>query len=29
MPTPVVHRVEGDTLVIAESDMLKGWRYFR
>jgi len=29
MPTPVEHRVEGDTLVIAENDVLQGWRYFR
>lgn len=28
-PVPLVHRVEGDTLVLAESDLLTGWRLFR
>lgn len=28
-PTPVTHRVDGDELIITESDMLEGWRYFR
>ena len=28
-PTAVDHRVEGDELVLLESDILKGWRYFR
>lgn len=28
-PVPVRHRVEGNTLVITESEMLAGWRYFR
>jgi uncharacterized membrane protein len=28
-PVPVEHRVEGSDLVIAENDILKGWRLFR
>lgn len=28
-PVPLEHRVEGDELVIAETDILKGWRLFR
>ncbi|HET9226983.1 MAG TPA: Fe-S-containing protein [Thermoanaerobaculia bacterium] len=28
-PIPVRHRVEGEELVIAEADMLEGWRLFR
>ena len=28
-PVPVKHRVEGDELIIAETAMLEGWRYFR
>jgi len=28
-PIPVAHRVDGDQLVLAESDILRGWRYFR
>ncbi|HVF59569.1 MAG TPA: Fe-S-containing protein [Thermoanaerobaculia bacterium] len=28
-PVPLVHRIEGDTLVLAESDLLAGWRLFR
>lgn len=28
-PVPVKHHLEGDELVIAERDMLEGWRYFR
>ena len=27
-PQPLRHRVEGQTLVLAESDVLTGWRYF-
>jgi|SRR5580693_286889 uncharacterized membrane protein len=27
-PVPLEHRVEGGELVIAEADVLKGWRYF-
>lgn len=29
MPIPLAHRVEGDTLVLREDDILAGWRYFR
>lgn len=28
-PVPLEHRVDGDELVIAEADILKGWRLFR
>ncbi len=28
-PVAVKHRVDGDMLLIAEADMLAGWRYFR
>jgi len=28
-PTPVRFRVEGDEIVLAENDLLAGWRYFR
>lgn len=28
-PVLLSHRVDGQTLVLAESDILKGWRYFR
>ncbi len=28
-PVQLVHRVEGDRLLIAEQDILAGWRYFR
>lgn len=28
-PIPLRHRVEGEELVIAEADMLEGWRLFR
>ena len=28
-PVPLEHRVDGDDLVIAEADILKGWRLFR
>jgi uncharacterized membrane protein len=28
-PAPLAHRVEGDTLVIREADVLTGWRFFR
>jgi uncharacterized membrane protein len=28
-PVPLAHRLEGDTLVLAEDDILAGWRYFR
>lgn len=28
-PIPVKHRLEGEELVIAEADMLEGWRLFR
>ena len=27
-PQPLRHRVEGQTLVLAEADVLAGWRYF-
>jgi|CXWL01.1.fsa_nt_gi uncharacterized membrane protein len=27
-PVPLAHRLEGQTVVIAESDILKGWRLF-
>jgi uncharacterized membrane protein len=28
-PVPLEHQVDGDELVIAEADILKGWRLFR
>jgi uncharacterized membrane protein len=28
-PVPLRHRLEGDQAVFTESDMLKGWRFFR
>ncbi|MEM7051927.1 MAG: Fe-S-containing protein [Acidobacteriota bacterium] len=28
-PVPVAHRVEGDLLLLAEDEVLRGWRYFR
>jgi uncharacterized membrane protein len=28
-PVPLAHRVEGDTLVLTEPDLLAGWRLFR
>lgn len=28
-PVPLAHRVEGDQLIVAEADILGGWRYFR
>ncbi len=28
-PVPIEHRVAGDELIITETDMLKGWRFFR
>jgi len=28
-PVPLAHRVDGDHLILAEQDILKGWRYFR
>jgi len=28
-PVPLAHRLEGDRLVLAEEDILRGWRYFR
>ena len=28
-PVPLTHRVEGGELVLAEADILGGWRYFR
>lgn len=28
-PVPLEHRLEGDQLVLAERDILAGWRYFR
>jgi uncharacterized membrane protein len=28
-PVPLEHRVDGEELVIAEADILKGWRLFR
>lgn len=28
-PVALAHRVEGDELVLTESQILKGWRYFR
>jgi Predicted membrane protein len=28
-PVPLEHRVSGDELVIAEADILEGWRLFR
>lgn len=28
-PVPLAHQLEGDRLVLTESDILGGWRYFR
>jgi uncharacterized membrane protein len=28
-PVPLQHRLAGDELVLAEADILQGWRYFR
>lgn len=28
-PVPLAHRVRGDELLLAETDILQGWRYFR
>jgi uncharacterized membrane protein len=28
-PVPIRHRVEGNRLVLAENDVLQGWRFFR
>lgn len=28
-PVPLAHRVRGDELVLAEADILQGWRFFR
>jgi uncharacterized membrane protein len=28
-PIPLAHRVEGGAVVLAEADVLQGWRYFR
>ena len=28
-PVPIAHRLEGSTLVLTESELLKGWRLFR
>ncbi|MEM7480666.1 MAG: Fe-S-containing protein [Acidobacteriota bacterium] len=28
-PVPLAHRLEGDRLVLQESEILRGWRYFR
>lgn len=28
-PVPVDHRLDGDQLILAEADILKGWRFFR
>ena len=28
LPAPLRHRLDGQTLVLAESDVLTGWRYF-
>ena len=28
-PVPLAHRLEGETLVLSEDDVLTGWRYFR
>jgi len=28
-PVPLPHRVEGDRVILAEADVLRGWRYFR
>lgn len=28
-PVPLAHRVKGQELVLAEADILEGWRYFR
>jgi len=28
-PGPIAHRLDGDVLLLAEDDILRGWRYFR
>lgn len=28
-PVPLAHRVDGDRLVLTETDILRGWRYFQ
>jgi uncharacterized membrane protein len=28
-PVPIAHRLEGDELVLADADILQGWRFFR
>ena len=28
-PVPLAHRVQGDEVVLAENDILQGWRFFR
>ena len=28
-PVPLPHKVDGNALVLAENDVLVGWRYFR
>jgi uncharacterized membrane protein len=28
-PVPLPHRLEGERVVLAENDILRGWRYFR
>ena len=28
-PVPLKHRLAGDRLILAETDILTGWRYFR
>jgi uncharacterized membrane protein len=28
-PVPLAHRVDGSRLILAENDILNGWRYFR
>ena len=28
-PVPLAHRLEGDRLLLAEADVLQGWRFFR
>lgn len=28
-PVPLAHRLDGDTVILAESDVLTGWRYFQ
>ncbi|MEO1085080.1 MAG: Fe-S-containing protein, partial [Acidobacteriota bacterium] len=28
-PVPLKHRLDGSTLILTETDILAGWRYFR